>query len=106
MDGQTGGVAWQHRQKGGGCGVGFGVGWGFFLLGYGVVAISIDEITGKNDRLLQRAVEQLDRERAAGLRPPLRPRSVHDSGPDPIVDRIIRHIESRRAMRQLERSRN
>jgi hypothetical protein len=77
------------------------MGWGFFLLGYGVVAKSWSEITGKNERLLNRAAEQLKKEREAGLRPPVRVRSVHESGPDPIIDRLIRHIENRRAMRPL-----
>jgi hypothetical protein len=82
------------------------MGWGFFLLGYGVVAKSWNEITGRNERLLNRAAEQLKKEREAGLRPPLHIRSVHESGPDPIIDRLIRHIENRRAMRSLHKPRD
>lgn len=83
--------------KGGGCGVGFGAGWGFFVLGYGTVVQSIFQLLGCNRRILRRAAEQLDLEREAGLRPPLQTITTEDTGLDLLLDRLIRHIEQRRA---------
>jgi hypothetical protein len=78
-----------------------GAGWGFFAVGVGVVVKGMNELSGRTRRQLNRYARQLELEREAGLRPPRRNRSVEESGIDPLLDRIIRHVESRRAMRRL-----
>lgn len=88
---------------GGGCGLGLGAGWGFFALGFGVVVRGADDMTGRTRRRVARAAERIRREREAGLRPPRRDPAKEDAGLDPLLDRIIRHIETRRALQGLRR---
>lgn len=58
----------------------------------------MEQITGHMDRVLDRASKQLREEREAGIRPPLGsglPENLRTN--DPLLDRIIRTIISRRA---------
>lgn len=89
---------------GGGCSIGFGVGWGFFLAGYGVVVKSIRQLLGFNQRLLRKAYETMELEREAGLRPPLQSITSDDTGIDPFLDRVIRQLEQRRTRRNAVQS--
>lgn len=84
--------------QGGGCGAGFGFGWGFFLFSFGTPVKTMSDILGINDRILDRAHEKLLRERAEGIRKPFSgglPDELRTN--DPILDRVIRTIISRRA---------
>jgi hypothetical protein len=84
--------------QGGGCGVGAGFGWGFFFFGYGVVVRSFAALSGHHKRMVNRAARQLQKDREAGLRPPRRDRNATGAGEmDALLDRIIRHLETRRA---------
>lgn len=92
-------------RQGGGCGLGFGAGWGFFAFGIGVVVKGMDDLTGKTQRQLKQMARKVAMEREAGIRPPRRSQALQEAGTDPLLDRIIRHIESRRKMRALSQDR-
>lgn len=84
--------------QGGGCGVGFGFGWGFFLVAIGTPFKRLQTLIGREDRMLDRAMDKLNEDREAGLIPPFSaglPERLQTN--DPFLDRVIRSILARRA---------
>ncbi len=78
--------------------MGLGFGWGFFLFGIGAPLWTVNNLFGQEDRMMDRAFEKAEREREAGIRPPIgTPPAIFDREPDPILDRLLRIIQSRRA---------
>lgn len=75
-----------------------GVGWGFYLFGVGVPVKTLSRLTGRDDRMMERAFDKITKEREAGLRPPFRYGADRDPAPpDPVLDRVIRLLLKRRA---------
>lgn len=88
------------RSQGGGCGVGVGIGWGIFLFGVGTPVVTIRDMVGYEDRQLNRAYEQAMKEREEGIRPPIGAAPKHwGTDTDPLLDRLLRLIQKRRAQR-------
>lgn len=85
--------------QGVGCGVGFGFGWGIFLLGLGAPVKRGEDLLGITDRMMHKKMEQIRRDRAAGIKPYGHlPEELSTS--DPFLDRIIRTMLVRRAKRK------
>lgn len=86
--------------QGGGCGVGIGLGWGIFLFGIGTPVVTVANMFGHEERMMHRAYEQAMKEREEGTRPPIGARPKHyGSDTDPLLDRLLRLIQKRRAQR-------
>lgn len=64
----------------------------------------VDDMSGRTRRRISRMAETVRREREAGTRPPPRDALADGPGLDPLLDRIIRHIETRRARNALQRA--
>lgn len=83
--------------KGGACGIGAGFGLGFFVFGFGARVADTDDLTGYNRRLLRQKALEINKERESGERPPRKDPYAEENTPDPLLDRMIRKVQARRA---------